>query len=144
MARVRSAEWGIEDVWRVTISRYLNHEHHPRQALAPRVGYVAQEGDALVGFAAGHLTRRFACDGELQWINVIPECRGKSVASELLRLLAEWFVAQNALKICVDVEPDNATARRFYLRHGAEHLHPSWLVWNDIRVVLAQPKSRPM
>ena len=141
MARIRAADWGIEELWRVRISRYLNYEHHPRQALAPRVIYVAVEEDAVVGFIAGHLTRRHGCQGELQWINVIPEHRGGAVAAELLRLLAAWFVAQNASRICVDVEPENTTARRFYMRHGAEDLNPSWLVWNDIRVVLAQPDS---
>jgi len=141
MARIRAADWGIEELWRVRISRYLNYEHHPRQALAPRVIYVALDDDMVVGFIAGHLTRRHACEGELQWINVIPELRGGAVAAELLHLLAAWFVAQNACRICVDVEPENTTARRFYMRHGAEDLNPSWLVWNDIRVVLAQPDS---
>jgi ribosomal protein S18 acetylase RimI-like enzyme len=141
MARIRSADWGIEELWRVRISRYLNHEHHPRQALAPRVMYVAVDEDAVVGFIAGHLTRRHGCEGELQWINVISERRGSGVATELLRLLAEWFVAQNVSRICVDVEPENTAARRFYMRHGAEDLNPSWLVWSDIRVVLAQPDS---
>ncbi len=144
MARIRAAEWGLEEPWRVRISRYLNHEHHPRQALAPRFGYVAMEGEALLGFIAGHLTRRFACEGELQWIHVIPERRGTSVATELLRQLAEWFVQQKATRICVDVEPDNARARRFYTRNGAEFLSPHWLVWNDIRVVLAPPDKQPM
>ncbi len=146
MARIRSADWGIEELWRVRLSRYLNYEHHPRQALAPRVGYVAVDvdQDAVVGFIAGHLTRRHGCEGELQWINVIPERRGTGVAAELLRQLAAWFVTQNASRICVDVEPENTPARRFYMRHGAEDLNPSWLVWNDIRVVLAPPKSGPM
>ncbi|MGB6077420.1 MAG: GNAT family N-acetyltransferase, partial [Candidatus Acidiferrales bacterium] len=107
-------------------------------ALKPRVGYVAYEGDTLVGFIAGHLTRRHSCDGELEWINVIPERRGGGIASELLRLLAGWFVAQKASRICVDVEPTNTAARRFYARHGAEELNPHWLVWKDIDVVLGK------
>jgi ribosomal protein S18 acetylase RimI-like enzyme len=141
MARIRAADWGIEELWRVRISRYLNYEHHPRQALAPRAIYVAVDDNVVVGFIAGHLTRRHGCEGELQWINVIPERRGSGVAAELLRQLAAWFVAQNASRICVDVEPENTGARRFYLRHGAQDLNPSWLIWNDIRVVLARPDS---
>jgi len=143
MARIRSADWGIEELWRVRLSRYLNYEHHPRQALAPRVSYVAVDvdKDAVVGFVAGHLTRRHGCEGELQWINVIHERRGTGVAAELLRVLAAWFVTQNAFRICVDVEPENTPARCFYMRHGANDLNPSWLVWDDIRVVLAQPNS---
>jgi ribosomal protein S18 acetylase RimI-like enzyme len=71
----------------------------------------------------------------LEWINVIPERRGAGVASELLRLLAGWFVEQKAFRVCVDVEPSNTVARAFYTRHGAETLNPHWLVWNDIRKV---------
>src|SRR5467141_1677150 len=123
IARIRAGEWGTEEYWRVRISRYLDRELHPQQALLPRVIYVALEGDSLVGFIAGHLTRRYACDGELEWINVIRERRGSVVASELLRLLAAWFAKQKASRICVDVDPANTTARRFYMRHGADNLN---------------------
>jgi len=74
----------------------------------------------------------------LEWINVVLEHRGSEVASELLRLLAAWFAKQKASRICVDVDPANTTARRFYMRHGADNLNEHWLVWNDIKVVLAE------
>ncbi|MFZ1112424.1 MAG: GNAT family N-acetyltransferase [Candidatus Acidiferrales bacterium] len=138
MARIRAAEWESEEYWRNRITAYLAGELHPQQALKPRVSYVSCEGDFLVGFIAGHLTRRYSCDGELEWINVIPERRGSGIASELLRSLAGWFVAQKALRICVDVQPTNIAARRFYARHGAEELNPHWLVWKDINVVLGK------
>src|SRR5208282_638413 len=126
MSRIRAAEWETEEYWQVRITKYMNCELHPQHALMPRVNYVAVEGDALVGFIAGHLTRRHACDGELEWINVIPERRGSAVASELLRILAAWFAEQKASRICVDVDPANSTARRFYQRHGAQVLNPHW------------------
>lgn len=138
MARIRAAEWETEEYWNARISRYMNGELHPQQALMPRVNYVAVEGDSLLGFIAGHLTRRFACDGELEWINVLPERRGTGVAVELLRLLAAWFAAQNACKICIDVEPKNTHARRFYMRFGAVELNPHWLVWNDVKTLLGR------
>lgn len=138
MARLRSAEWETEEYWRDRISRYMDCELHPRLALRPRVSYAALEGECLVGFISGHLTRRHECDGELEWVNVIPERRGSGVASELLRLLAAWFVMQNASRICVDVEPGNTAARRFYMRHGAANLNEHWLVWMDIKVVLSE------
>jgi ribosomal protein S18 acetylase RimI-like enzyme len=141
MARIRAAEWETEGYWRNRIAAYLACELHPQHALKPRVSYVSYEGSSLVGFIAGHLTRRYSCDGELEWINVVPYCQGSGIASELLRLLAVWFVAQKALRICVDVQPSNAVARRFYGRYGAEDLNPHWLVWNDISVVLR--KIRP-
>lgn len=136
MAQVRAAEWETEQYWRNRIAAYLACELHPQHAQKARIGYVAYENDSLVGFIAGHLTRRYSCDGELEWINVIPERRGSGIASELLRLLAAWFVTQKASRICVDVQPANAAARKFYKRHGAENLNPHWLVWTDINVVL--------
>lgn len=136
MARIRAREWESEGYWRNRIAAYLACELHPQHARKPRIGYVAYENDSLVGFIAGHLTRRYSCDGELEWINVIPECRGSGIASELLRLLAAWFVAQKASRICIDVQPRNTAARKFYKGHGAKDLNPHWLVWTDIEVVL--------
>ena len=141
MARIRAAERETEEYWKVRIALYLSGKHHPRQALLPRVSYVAVVGSSLVGFIAGHLTRRYGCDGELQWISVIPERRGSAVASRLLRLLAGWFADRKASRICVDVDPANTIARRFYLRHGAEKLNEHWLVWNDVSVVLGKRSS---
>jgi ribosomal protein S18 acetylase RimI-like enzyme len=138
MARIRAAGREEEEYWRLRIARYLHGEHHPQHALMPRVGYVALEGDSLAGFVAGHLTRRYACEGELEWINVVPEHRRSGVASELLRRLAAWFVEQAASRICVDVDPANTIARRFYTRHGAGRLNEHWLVWNDIGVLLGE------
>jgi ribosomal protein S18 acetylase RimI-like enzyme len=138
MARIRAAEWETEAYWLVRIAHYLDGQLHPRHALKPRVSYVASDGDCLIGFIAGHLTRRHGCDGELEWINVIPVRRGSDIASELLRHLAAWFVEQKASRICVDVDPANATAQRFYRRHGALDLKPHWLVWHNINVLRGQ------
>src|SRR5689334_15107203 len=102
MARIRASEWGSEHYWRRRIAGYMRCELHPQQALMPRVAYVAEEGEAVMGFIAGHRTRRFSCAGELEWINVVPERRGSGISSELLRLLATWFVEQHAVRICVD------------------------------------------
>jgi ribosomal protein S18 acetylase RimI-like enzyme len=139
MARIRAAEWETEEYWRGRISGYIDGELHRQQALMPRVSYLALEGESPVGFVAGHLTDRYGCDGELEWINVVPERRGSAVATELLRLLAAWFVEKKASRVCVDVQPANTIARRFYTRHGAENLNAHWMVWNDIKVVLGPP-----
>ena len=137
MACIRAAEWETEEYWNKRIRAYTAGELEPKFALKPRVNYVCHEEDVLVGFIAGHLTTRHGCQGELEWINVIPERRGSGAASGLVRVLAKWFVANNALRICVDVEPSNTIACRFYACHGAEDLKPHWMVWNDIRAVLA-------
>jgi GNAT superfamily N-acetyltransferase len=138
MARIRAADPQTEEAWTARISAYLAGEHHPQHALLPRVSYVALDHDAVVGYIAGHLSRRYGCAGELQWINVIPERRRTGVAGELLRLLAKWFVKQKALRICVNVDPANTVARRFYAKHGAEILNEKWLVWDNIKTVLSK------
>lgn len=140
MARIRAAEWETEEYWQRRISAYLRGELHPRDALRPRISYVCCDQDSLVGFIAGHLTRRHSCQGEVEWINVVPACRGNGIASELLRRLAAWFVEQKATRVCVDVEPSNSIARRFYAGHGAEDLKPHWMVWDDIKLVLEKPR----
>jgi GNAT superfamily N-acetyltransferase len=96
--------------------------------------WIALNGASPIGYVAGHLTRRFNCDGELQWIYVVPEHRRSHVASELLRLQAEWFVENQAWHICVDIGDDRA--RPFYRRHGAVDLNKHWMMWLDIRRVL--------
>ncbi len=136
MARIRAAEWESEEYWSGRISSYLGGESHPNHALAARVIYVAAADGTVVGFIAGHLTRRYGCEGELQWIDVIRERRRSGIASQLLRCLAAWFSEKKASRICVDVDPANAAGRAFYIRHGAESLNRHWLVWNDIGVAL--------
>ena len=144
MARIRASEWGRFEFWTNRITGYLNGEHNPQRALPPRSCYVAVGESSVIAFVAGHLTRRHSCDGELQWINVIPERRGAGIASELLRLLAGWFVEQKAFRICVNVDPSNAVARAFYIRHGAEKLNDHWLVWNDIRKVTSSGRLQDL
>ena len=132
MAAIRAADWGTEEYWQARILQYLRHEQHPRQASRPRIAFVCLEDNYVVGFIAGHLTRRFGCAGELEWISITPQFRGRGIASELLRRLAEWFLKHEALRVCVDVDPSNEVARRFYARHGAEDLKPHWMVWRNI------------
>lgn len=138
MARIRAASWGDEQYWEARIRGYMECEIFPQKALKPRMTYVATERDLVVALIAGHLTQRHGCDGELEWIDVVPERRGRGIATGLLEGLAKWFVEQKALKICVDVQPANRAARRFYVRHGAEELNPHWMIWKDIRKVLAK------
>lgn len=70
--------------------------------------WVALQGDTPIGYVAGHLTRRFGCDGELQWIYVVREHRRAHVASRLLHLLAHWFLEHDARYVCVDGGDDAA------------------------------------
>jgi GNAT superfamily N-acetyltransferase len=138
MAQLRSEHWGNAPDWERTVAAYLSGEHHPRQARLPRVAIIAEQDGEIIGFVAGHLTRRYKCDGELQWINVSADQRGHGVATGLLRQLAEWFVSHDAHRICVDLQPRNNTARAFYTRNGAEPLNDRWMVFADIRNALSE------
>jgi ribosomal protein S18 acetylase RimI-like enzyme len=111
---------------------YLRGEHHPQFAEGPRAAFLARDGERLVGFIAGHLTKRFGCDGELQWLLVAPAARGGRAATLLWARLRDWFIEQRARRICVNVEPENIRARRFYARMGAEELSTHWMVWPDV------------
>ena len=132
MSALRAMEWGDEEYWRKRIVGYMRCELNPQQALKARIMYIACQDRLITGFIAGHLTRRYGCHGELEWINVTTACRKAGIASKLFSILAAWFVTQQAFKICVDVDPENAIARNFYMKHGAEELNKHWLFWNDI------------
>jgi len=136
MARI----WGIEEGEGGTseerMMAYFDGQLHPQHALLPRVIFVAHEGDALIGYIAGHLTRRFACDGELEWIYVHPEQRRSGIGSNLLLRLGVWFKEQYALRICVNVAPANRPAIEFYIRHGAAKMNQHWLLWNDFAAAI--------
>lgn len=123
MAAIRAREWETEVYWVHRIGAYVGGD---QCAI-----FVAVDDAVVVGFAAGHRTRRYGCDGELQWINVIPERRGEGIAGLLMVRMGEWFVAQNLRRICVDVEPQNQVARSLYSRCGAEPFKPYWMVWQD-------------
>src|SRR6202012_2625093 len=96
MAQLRTEHWGNPPDWDYRLASYLSGEKHPRHAPTQRVMIVAEQDGEVIGFIAGHLTRRFKCDGELQWINVSPDHRGQGVATDLLRELADWFASNNA------------------------------------------------
>jgi len=115
---------------------YLDGAHHPQQALLPRAGYVALKGEQVVGYIAGHLTRRHDCDGELQYLFVAPAYRRQGFGTVLLRLLADWFREQGARKICVGVANDSPPETKPFVEHlGAVPLVKYWYAWDDIGIV---------
>ena len=133
MAAIRAQEWETAEFWETRIPLYLSGEHSPRQALAARAAFVAVDDKGVIGFVAGHRTRRHECDGELQWINVDADGRRSGVASRLMEAMAKWFVEQQAFRVCVNVDPKNTAARSFYAKHGARDLKQHWMVWEDVR-----------
>lgn len=104
---------------------------------APRSAFVAVAYGAVVGYIAGHLTRRFERDGEVQYLFVAPGYRRIGVAGQLLRAQGRWFRDQGVSKICVNVDPANAGACAFYARQGATELRRAWFVWSDIGALIS-------
>lgn len=135
MADLRAEEWQTTAFWQGRIARYLRGEHSPRQALATRTALVADDDGTVVGFVSGHLTRRYGCDGELQWMNVAREHRGRGIAGLLLQAISGWFVEQRACRICVNVDPKNVPARGLYKNYGAQPMNEQWMVWQDARTM---------
>jgi GNAT superfamily N-acetyltransferase len=142
MASLRAETWGSEEYWQARIAGYLDGTHSPQQALAPRAAFVAVEGGAVTGFVAGHLTKRFGYDGELEWIDVTEKQRGQGIADRLMVAMAGWFMEQNALRVCVNVDPENTLARRFYAKHGAVPMKEHWMVWEDIGTVPSRARNK--
>jgi GNAT superfamily N-acetyltransferase len=135
MAVLRSQVWETPSFWAERIGLYLCGDHSPRLALRERAAFVAVDDGRVVGLTAGHRTHRYACDGELQWINVHAKLRKRGIAGLLMAAMASWFVQQQAFRICVDVDPKNAAARGLYAKYGAQRLDDHWMVWEDVRVV---------
>lgn len=117
--------------------RYLRGLHHPQYALEPRIAFAALAGDRMVGYIAGHFSRRHGSDGELQSIYVLRRHHSEGIGTSLLRELARWFVTNARASVCVGIAPENPY-RRFYEKHGARYISRHWLIWDDIGTVLSE------
>ena len=134
MSQLAHSTGGVADP---RMAAYFDRQHHPQQALPARIGFVAMANEAVVGYIAGHRTTRHGCEGEVQYLFVAPEYRRRGIATELLSLLGEWFVAQSARKVCVALADDSpAEAKPFYESVGAAPLRKHWYAWNDISTSL--------
>jgi len=116
---------------------YLDGQHHPQPALAPRMAFVALAGDDVAGYIAGHATTRYGCSGEVQYLYVAPLYRRHGVAGHLLRSVAGWFHTHRIRRVCVNADIQSAGAVAFYTAQGASPLKQYWYVWEDIGAVLA-------
>ena len=124
---------GASDPERLTsaMSGYLTDDYSPSHALRDRAVFVATCPAGFCGYISGHRTNRFGLEGEVQWLNVDEEFRGKGVAALLLDQLFEWFEGQDIHRICVNVAPDNDVARRVYARYGAREFGEHWMIWDS-------------
>jgi GNAT superfamily N-acetyltransferase len=131
LARLRSTTEDEVSFWQNRMDQYLAGIHNPQKALPDRVIFVVDIDGTIVGFIAGQLTKRYNCEGELQWLYVATDFRRKKLASKLVHVLAQWFIKKQAYKVCVD--PGNAAAKLFYFANGATNLNAHWMYWDDIR-----------
>lgn len=134
MARCRAADANAGPADE-RMARYLEGQHHPQQALAPRTAFVALIDDEVVGYIAGHATTRFDYNGEVQYLYVAPANRRRGIATHLLRLLAGWFDRRGIRRVCVNADIESPDAIPFYLAAHALPLNRYWYVWDDIRIV---------
>lgn len=86
LAAIRGTDDNSESYWFNRISGYYHGTHSPQLALTPRVIIIATHDFRVIGFVAGHLARRYDFDGELQWIDTIPDYRGRGIATSLFQL----------------------------------------------------------
>jgi len=134
MARCRLAD-PTDSVADPRMAAYFDRRHHPQQALLPRVGYIALANDNVIGYIAGHRTTRHGCAGEVQYLFVAPPHRRQGIGTALVRLLAKWFQAQAAQRVCVAVADDSPVeAQPFFESVGASPLKRNWYGWEDIGV----------
>ncbi|MFC6644699.1 GNAT family N-acetyltransferase [Granulicella cerasi] len=134
MARLRGDQWGSPNEWEPRLTAYMIRQQTPPYGLEPRAFFVAVDDteNEVVGLIAGHLTTRFGCKGEIQWLDVDSRLRGQRIADKLLDAMFAWFRSQGAAKICVNVTPTNDSARTVFLRRDAEAMGTHWMVFNDI------------
>lgn len=137
LCRLRAEQSGFPLEWEPRITAYMIGQQNPQFALEPRAVFVAVEDNEVVGMISGHLTKRFHCQGEIQWLNVQATHRGRRIAEQLLRELAAWFGSENASRICVEVTPSNDSARRLFTRLGATPLGTHWMIFEDIQAAFA-------
>jgi len=132
LTNIRAKHRETTEFWIYSISSYLDNSRSPQKALKTRIIYTASINAIVIGFISGHLSTRYGCQGELQWLDVLEEYRRQGIATELLNILLDWFRNQNAYKICVD--PGDEIARGFYISNGAKNLNEHWLHWENIKV----------
>ena len=134
MAAIRAPERGAETFWTDRFQSLPDRAARPQQALPARTAFVAVGGGDLVGFVAGHKTRRFGCEGELQGINGVKEKCSLGVADRLMTEIGAWFATQghDAFEKRRSFERDSTQT---YTRCGAQILNEHWMAREDARVM---------
>jgi GNAT superfamily N-acetyltransferase len=140
------------DAWRSTYrgmipDAYLDgmsvdeSESHWRRILQAAPGrfsvFVAVEGEAVVGFAAGHMLEppKLGCDAELSAIYLRADRRRTGIGRRLAGTVAAAQRGHGATALLTWVIAGNRPARAFYEALGAELLVEQPFQWDGIDLV---------
>jgi ribosomal protein S18 acetylase RimI-like enzyme len=93
------------------------HRWRARLSIPGALDLLACDGSAAVGMASG-VPGDEPGTAELISMWVAPAHRGRGVATDLIRAVAQWAGDADAHSLDLSVMPDNAVARRTYERNG--------------------------
>lgn len=114
-------------------------------------GTGAHRGDTPVGVVVCKLDRHLKGErnmrGYIAMLSVRPDCRGRGIATELVRRALESMRPLGAQEVVLETEVDNVASLALYSRLGfirEKRLHRFYLNGKDcFRLVLPLPPSRP-
>ena len=97
-------------------------ETYARNLDEPLIRYIVAEDDGIVrGFVSLHMDRQLhhaALVGEIQELIVEEACRGRSIGSELLRMVCDEAKAAGCSHLELNSSFPRTRAHAFYERHG--------------------------
>jgi len=96
------------------VAQWTAHDY-ARVAAGEMAGWVAWDNATVAGFLTA---RRVASDLEILNFAVRQDARRRGAGTSLLREAVEWSKAFHLEKAFLEVRASNATALRFYERHG--------------------------
>lgn len=83
----------------------------------PNTNFVAYEDDKLVGaILSGHDGRR----GYIYHTVVLPEYRGRGIATHLVEVAVEALQKEGITRVCLNVMETNEKGKEFWIRKGWE------------------------
>lgn len=111
------------DLWRNTPNMGLRSLDDSKEGVSlflkrnPSTSFVAYEDNRLVGaILCGHDGRR----GYIYHTVVLPEWRGRGIASELVDMAVEALKEEGITRVCLNVVETNEQGKAFWIRRGWE------------------------
>jgi ribosomal-protein-alanine acetyltransferase len=125
-AALGAAEWSAESYQRLCRSEEC-------------LSFVHESEGQITGFILG---RRFADEGEVLNIAVLPDQRRKGIGRTLLQAAIDGFRKESATRIYLEVRESNVSARQFYEKEGftITGVRPNYYREPDEAAVLMEKK----